>query len=267
MICALERYSIPGRGHLQCEPMSVSNDMPGRQPLVVTRSVIWGTALVLLVALGCVRLGIWQLDRLHQKQERNELLRERMALPPAGLTPVATDSSGLIFRRVVLTGAYDDERSIIIAGRSLRGVPGVHILTPMLLGGSAVLVNRGWMPSADAARVELDSIREPPPANLPALITPFPEDFGKPPADAGFHRVWYQMDGRRLREQFPYPVLPYIAQILPYAGQPRFPIRLHPPEMDEGPHLGYAIQWFSFASIAIIGWIAVLLRKRTAPKT
>jgi cytochrome oxidase assembly protein ShyY1 len=118
------------------------------------------------------------------------------------------------------------------------------------------------MPSADAARVELDSLRESSAQHIPALITPFPEDYGRVAPSDSFHRVWYQMDGERLRGQFPYPILPVVAQILPYAGQPRFPIRLKPPELDEGPHFGYAIQWFSFASIAIIGWTALLIKKR-----
>ena len=245
--------------------MNRSNHMPERTPLVITRGVIWGTAIVLVVALVCLRLGVWQLQRLEQKRTRNEATLIRMAQPPANLSALSTDSSGLIFRRVVLDGAYDDARTIIIAGRSLRGVPGVHVLTPMMLGGTAVLVNRGWMPSADAARIELDSIREPPPEDLAGLITPFPEDYGKPPVDRGFHRVWYQMDGRRLRAQFPYPVLPVVVQILPHKDQPQFPIRLKPPELDEGPHMGYAIQWFSFASIAVIGWIALLTKRKRDP--
>jgi surfeit locus 1 family protein len=242
--------------------MARSNDMPEKKPLVVTRGLIWGSLAVAVVALICVRLGIWQLQRLEEKRERNHATRQRMAQPPASLSALTSDSAGLIFRRVTLTGQYDDAHTIIIAGRSLRGVPGVHVLTPMRIGGSAVLVNRGWMPSADAARIELDSIIETPPENLQALVTPFPEDHGNPPADSGFHRTWYQMDGQRLRNQFPYPVMPFLAQILPHAGQPPFPIRLRPPEFDEGPHLGYAIQWFSFACIAIIGWTIVFMRSR-----
>jgi surfeit locus 1 family protein len=236
--------------------------MPKRQTLVVTRGVLWGSIVVTIVAFACIRLGIWQLQRLDQRRARNAATRERMREAPMQLMALSQDSGGMVFRRVTLTGHYDDARTIIIAGRSLRGVPGVHVLTPMRVGGAAVLVNRGWMPSADAARIEVDSIREPGPRGLNALITPFPEDFGRPPASEEFHRVWFQMDGARLRRQFPYPVLPVIAQILPHAGQPRYPVRLQPPEMDEGPHLGYAIQWFSFAIIAIVGWIAVLLRQK-----
>lgn len=239
-----------------------SRDVPEQRTLVVTRGAIWGSAIVLLVALICVRLGIWQLQRLEQRRERNAATMERMQLPATRLNAISNDSAGIIFRRVLITGPYDDAHTIIIAGRSLRGVPGVHVLTPMRVGGAAVLVNRGWMPSADAARIEVDSITEPAPLDLPALITPFPEDFGKPVTTGTFQRVWYQMNGDQLRRQFPYPVLPVVAQILPHADQPQFPIRLKAPEMDEGPHLGYAIQWFSFAAIAIIGWLLLLLKRK-----
>jgi surfeit locus 1 family protein len=239
--------------------------MPEKKALVVTRGMLWGSAVVVLVAVLCIRLGVWQLDRLQQRRARNDATQQRMRLPPAELTAVTNDSTGFIFRRVLVNGRFDDEHTIIIAGRSLRGVPGVHVLTPMRLGGAAVLVNRGWMPSADAARIEVDSITEPAVSNLPGLVTPFPEDYGEPKAADRFQRVWFQMNGERLRRQFPYPVLPVIVQILPQPGQPQFPIRLNAPELDEGPHLGYAIQWFSFAAIALIGWTALMLRKRTEP--
>ena len=239
-----------------------SKDMPKTSTLLVTRGVVWGTALVLVVALLCVRLGIWQLQRLEYKRNRNEGTRVRMAQPPAALTAISQDTSGLLFRRVVLDGGYDDPRTVIIAGRSLRGVPGVHVLTPMRIGGAAVLVNRGWMPSADAASIEVDSIREPPPQDLQALLTPFPADFGDPVQSDTFQHVWHLMDGRLLRGQFPYPVLPLVAQILPHPDQPLYPIRLKAPQLDEGPHLGYAVQWFSFAAIAIVGWLVLLITRR-----
>ena len=239
-----------------------SRDMPQPRPLVISRGILWGTLIVLLVAAVCVRLGFWQLERLEQRRARNAATIARMQLPPAELNSITDDTTGLIFRRVLLNGTFDDARTIIIAGRSLRGVPGVHVLTPMYVGGAAVLVNRGWMPSADAARIEADSIRETSVENLPALVTPFPEDFGNPTPTDTFVRVWYQMDGERLRRQFPYRVLPFVAQILPHPGQPQFPIRLKEPELDQGPHLGYAIQWFSFATIALIGWPVLLLKLR-----
>lgn len=235
------------------------------QPLVIKRSVLWGSIIVLIVALICLRLGFWQLDRLQQRRAHNAALESRMRMPPVQLGALISDSAGLVFRRVVLHGEFDDAHTVIIAGRSLRGVPGVHVLTPLRIGGTAVLVNRGWMPSADAARINVDRIREPGPRGLAALITPLPDSYGRGALPDTFQRVWYRMDGRHMIRQFPYPMLPFLAQILPYPNAPQYPIRLRPPEMDEGPHLGYAIQWFSFAIIAIIGWIALAFRSTRRP--
>lgn len=237
--------------------------MPEKKPVIITRGVFWGSVVVLLIALTCGRLGVWQLQRLDARRARNEGTIRRMKEPPIQLSAMMRDSAGLLLRRVILNGEYDDANTVIIAGRSLRGVPGVHVLTPMRIGGAAVLVNRGWMPSADAARIDVASIKEPSPRNLQALITAFPGDYGRGAPPDSFQRVWYRMDADKLRKQFAYPVLPVLVQILPHASQPKYPIRLKPPELDEGPHLGYAIQWFSFAAIAIIGWIALLLRGRS----
>jgi surfeit locus 1 family protein len=38
-------------------------------------------------------------------------------------------------------------------------------------------------------------------------------------------------------------------------------VHIPPPEQDNGPHLGYAIQWFSFALIFLVGWVTLMLRK------
>ena len=232
------------------------------QLLVVTRAGMWGSAIVLIVALACGRLGFWQLDRLQQKRDRNAATEQRMQEAPLQLSSLMSDTASLIFRRVALNGDYDDAHTVIVAGRSLRGVPGVHVLTPLLIGGTGVLVNRGWMPSADAARIEIDSIIEAGPRGLPGLITPLPDQYGRGALPDSFQRVWHRMDGQHLIRQFPYPVLPFVVQVLPHAGAPQYPVRLEPPILDEGPHLGYAIQWFSFAIIAIIGWFALLYRRR-----
>jgi cytochrome oxidase assembly protein ShyY1 len=41
-----------------------------------------------------------------------------------------------------------------------------------------------------------------------------------------------------------------------------FPNPLPPLDLSEGPHLSYAIQWFGFSTVALVGW-AVLLRRRS----
>src|SRR5690606_10260656 len=248
-------------------------------PLTLTRSGIIGTVLVLMVAAVCVRLAIWQLDRLGQRRERNAALEARPDGPPGTLTRPPGHPAGLPHPRPPPpgSGAVDDEPTIVLPARSYRGSPGVHVLTPLRLGGSGpgILVNRGWVPAADGATVPLDSLRTASAdTTVEGILLPFPGRSesrgaaGAPPADSVFRRVWYTLDEEQLRGQLPYALADVELQPLP-AERPaaRLPVPLPPPALDEGPHRGYAIQWFSFAASAIVGWIALLNRERRQQRT
>jgi len=192
-----------------------------------------------LVAAVCVRLGIWQLDRLAQRRARNAALAARLALPPLAVTR-STPADSARERRVQARGVYDFAHELTWPGRSFEGTPGVALITPLKLAdGSGVLVDRGWAPSPDAFHVDHTLYREPDTATVTGIALIPPRGRGDV-AVVGF--------------------LPFVIQDQapdPAAGLPR---RWPPPAFDNGPHLSYAIQWFSFALIALVG-TAVLIRK------
>jgi surfeit locus 1 family protein len=207
---------------------------------VQRRDVTLGV-LAILVATVCVLLGRWQLNRLAQRRARNSVLAARLALPPLPVRRDVTADSARQ-RRVVTHGVYDFSAERTWPGRSFQGTPGVALITPLhLADGSVVLVDRGWAPSPDAFHVDHALYREPDTATVTgiALIPPR----GRGDVDvAGF--------------------LPFVIQLEtpeppPDRGLPR---RWPLPAFDDGPHLSYAIQWFSFALIALVG-TAVLIRK------
>lgn len=263
----------PGTPSLVTDP---SPTAPART-LSLTPSGVLGTLVVLVVAAVCVRLGFWQLDRLDQRRQRNAALESRQAEEVVALVTAPLDTAGLIYRRAHVSGALDHDRSIVLAGRSLGGAPGVHLLTPLrFVDGSAVLVNRGWVASPDAATIPLDSLAPAGPITAEGLVLPLPGaagldtergDAGREPATPAFQRTWFRVDPVALRRQFPYAIASVEVRLLPDAGAPARPQRLPPPTIDDGPHLGYAIQWFSFAAIAIIGWAAMVLRRDTRRRT
>lgn len=243
--------------------MISSADAPRR----VTRAGVIASLALLAVVLACVRLGFWQLSRRAERLALNERIAARMQQPPLADAAALADTARSLYRMAEFQGEYDVARSIVLPGRSFNGVPGVHLLTPLRRGSRALLVNRGWVPAADGATIAPDSF---PITDRAArgLVLPFP---GRPQslapvrdavADSGFRRVWFTIDPAALRAQFPYELLPFTLQLLPAPDAPRYPHRLDPPPLDQGPHLSYAIQWFSFALIGIIGWLAVLRRGR-----
>ena len=194
-----------------------------------------------LVAAVCVRLGIWQVDRLGQRRARNAVWAARLALPPLELRgggAIPADSARQ--RRVVAHGVYDFAAERTWVGRSFQGTPGVALITPLRLAdGAAVLVDRGWAPSPDAFHVDHTLYREPDTATVTGIALIPPRGRGDVSV-AGF--------------------LPFVIELEtpdPAAGLPR---RWPLPALDNGPHLSYAIQWFSFALIALVG-TAVLIRR------
>ena len=244
-----------------------------RQPLSITPRGVVGTVLVLIVAAACVRLGFWQLERRTDRALLNAAVQDRMAERPIELAGAPRDTAGLLYRRVHVRGEPDANRAIILPGRLYRGAPGAHVVVPVLLsGGDAVLIDFGWAPAADAATVALDSMRLDAAIDDTALIIPFPgQERGarRPTADApagsdAFRRVWYAMDDRALRAQFPYELGAIQLQLLPGEPAQRLPVRQAAPALDPGPHLGYAIQWFSFAAIAITGWLVLVMKSTVA---
>ena len=192
-----------------------------------------------LVAGLCVAGGIWQLNRLAARRARNAALAARLALPPLRVqSDITADSARQ--RRVVAHGIYDFSAERTWPGRSFEGTPGVALVTPLRLsGGSAVLVDRGWVPSPDAFHVDHALYRELDTVTVTGIALIPPRGRGDV-AVVGF--------------------LPFVIQLetpTPARGLPR---RWPPSAFDNGPHLAYAVQWFSFALIALVG-TAVLIRK------
>ncbi|HEX8695837.1 MAG TPA: SURF1 family protein [Longimicrobium sp.] len=235
---------------------------------------VLGAAFILAMCALCVRLGFWQLDRLQQKRERNAALVSKMSLPPLALDAAAADSirrdpGRFVNRRVRAAGVYLPAGEVVLRGRVQDGRPGVHLVTPLAVGGTGavVYVNRGWVPSPDAATADPAPYAEPGARRVEGILqeVPVTRDGGAPAAArAGGATTYRRLDLETLRRLAPGSVLPLYLQQLPGADSARAapPVRLGAPALDEGPHLGYAIQWFSFAAIGVVGLAILLLRER-----
>lgn len=231
---------------------------------------------VLLVALVCVRLGLWQLDRLEQRREQNAQLLRAAAEPLLTLdaptaAEIARDPDAYRFRRVRVRGPLRAADDIVLRGRSHAGRPGVHLLAPLQIDGAdvTVLVNRGWLAAADGATVDPRPYGESGVVIVEGVVEPYPRARGEGvPVERAVdgYRVFTlaRLDLDAVQARSATPVLPFYVQQLPGPGVAEPPLRLPLPDPDEGPHLGYAVQWFSFAAIFLIGFVVVAVR-RTRP--
>jgi surfeit locus 1 family protein len=228
-----------------------------------------------LAALVCARLGFWQLSRLEARRAANRAVLAARDLPPVSLdeagSRTAFEAAPTADRRVEVTGRYDHAAEFVLRDQSEGGVPGVKVVTPLLPLGTdtGILVIRGYVPSPDAMTVELDSLREPGVHTVRgyAVLIPSTPDRGAPAERQG-RLTLRRLDRAAIEERLPYPIRRYAIAQAPDTGLPAWPRRLPPPALTDGPHLSYAVQWFSFAAMALIVGSAVGLkeRKRSAPR-
>jgi cytochrome oxidase assembly protein ShyY1 len=145
------------------------------------------------------------------------------------------------------TFAFADQRTE--PNKSLRGLPGVYVVTPLRFAdGTGVLVQRGFAPAPDGRTVDAAPLAE--------------------PESTAVEGVLLSATGRVLPESVAvgYPLLPLvIRRTVPAAGMPEGLAIAPLPSRDTGPHLSYAIQWFAFAAIALVGGILLARRGGSPP--
>lgn len=218
-------------------------------------------ALAVALAAICVRLGVWQVSRLHQRQARNALVRSRLDSAEVDISALPSDSTAR-FRRVRVTGIPDYEHQLIWAARIHNGSPGVNFLTPYRIPGrdSAVLVDRGWIYAPDGATVPEDRWRDTA-TTLTGFVELYPDVKGA--TFTSRPRIVSRLSYDIVAQSIPYPIAHrYVAMIGDSVMAPDRIARLTLPPLDEGPHFSYAIQWFSFALVALIGAGLVVSRSR-----
>ncbi len=222
------------------------------------------TLFAIAVVAVCARLGIWQLDRLEERRMFNDRFAAGLATAPAPLEDLLAGDDALSYRRAIATGRYDTDHEVVLYGRSLDGRPGNHVLTPLVLAdGRAVIVDRGWVPS------EMDEppvAAAAPPSGVVDVEGPlFPTDEGGAGSiQPGEDRVTTvrTVDIEAIGRDVPYGLVRWYLQLQTQSSAAaELPVPAPLPALTEGPHLGYAFQWFVFAAITAIGYVILVRRE------
>jgi surfeit locus 1 family protein len=233
---------------------------------VTVRSVL--TALLVgAVAAVCVRLGFWQISRLHEKQALNAAMDRALAMPPLELSELGGAPDSVVGRRVAVRGTFDEARQVLLSARTYNGSPGVHVVTPLVVGAHAVLVDRGWLPADDAATARPQRYLEPGEREVVGIAEAIAHGAGGLAsrvieADSVRLISARRLDFDSLSAAFPYALAGFAVRQLPGPGVPAEPVRTPPKHFDETMHVSYAVQWFLFATILVVGSIALAWSRR-----
>lgn len=230
--------------------------------------------LAVVAASVCVRLGIWQLDRLAQRRRQNALIRARTAAPSVDVRELrGVDTTQSHWRRVSIRGVADYDAELLHATRSQNGSPGVYLLTPVrpldnAWGDTAILMLRGYIAAPDGRTIDFASAREADTVAFDALVTSFP-----PPRPGNVRmpsaaRAVRFLDHDTLSAMMKRPLAPFVLLVLgdTVVRDVSKPTRIPPPSLGEGPHESYAYQWFGFAAVFLCGFAAFVItdRRRTS---
>jgi surfeit locus 1 family protein len=256
------------------EAVQPSSALTKQQPVILrmfSRRWILATFLVIAAMAVMVRLGIWQLDRLEQRRAFNARVLAQVNQPPLLLTDQAlnADLAGMEYRPVIVEGEYDHSQEVALRNQAWNDQIGVHLLTPLKIAGSdrAVLVDRGWVPVQDFNSHDWSQYTEPGKVRVQGVIrdSSSKPDFGKRNDPPGRLDIWNFANVGRIAEQVSYPLLPIYIQQAPDPAWTGLPHRSQPElDLTEGPHLGYAFQWFTFAAILGLGYPFFIRRQEKA---
>jgi surfeit locus 1 family protein len=215
-------------------------------------------ALVILMSY----LAFWQLSRLDQKKSFNATLTAHSTAPVLKVEDiVSTDIEAIEWRRVELGGSYLTDKIVTVINRSQNGAAGYDVLVPFrTTTNQTFLVNKGFMQLS----MPLPTLR-----TTPLTVLGYIRDtqsrgtLGAIDSTDAAVREFQRFDIPLISERLGVDTPPLFVQLrneLP-APTEQWPAPVSLPELNEGTHLSYAVQWFFFALTALVAWVFVVRRK------
>jgi len=212
--------------------------------------------LCLTAIVGMISLGLWQLQRLDEKQAFNSRVAEHTNADVVSLDGLLLDGPAdeLSYRRVTASGKYLTAPQFEVVNVSQDGSTGRDVVNALQMAdGSLIIVNRGFIP----AGVPVPA----PPSGEVQILARLKEGqvagTGQQTDDGAQELTEIRrVDLGALGQQFDQPLAPLYLDLLESA--PAEPSDVAPiafPDLSEGPHLGYAVQWAIFSISVAVGWV------------
>ncbi|AKJ69237.1 hypothetical protein PATSB16_35050 [Pandoraea thiooxydans] len=233
-------------------------------------------AVFLGIALTC-GLGVWQLQRAHERLARQARIDQWADAAPIQVGRAPLSLSAVAYHRVRVVGRFLPERAVYLDNRPHNGLPGFYVVMPLEIDGSGapryVLVNRGWLPRdlrdrtaimpypTPVGLVEVEGIARANPSRA------FELGNGSPPGAA----IRQNLDVAAYEKETGLTLQPFV--IMQTSPLNDHLIRDWPkPTMDVARNYGYAAQWFGLALVLLLMSLRMAYKRgraviRSAEKT
>jgi surfeit locus 1 family protein len=221
------------------------------------------TAAAIVFIAITVSLGNWQIRRAEEKEAAQARFDELASEAPVNLSNALVAPETLTYRRASVRGEYVDRYTILLDNKVYRGRVGYHVVSPLRIAGGdvCVLVDRGWV-AAGATRAELPHVGAPSGEQRVEGIAVAPSSrYFELAPEVLQGPVWENLVLERYRAWSGLVLQPVVIQQTNDAhdGLIREWGR---PDTGVDRHRGYALQWFSFAILAFVLYIALNLKRR-----
>ena len=224
--------------------------------LASRRWVVLALVVVGLVYLAWV-LGQWQFHRLDDRRERNGIVERNEATAPAPVESVLAAgrpvSEAHQWRLVTATGTYAPEETVIVRYRTRDGEAGVDVVVPLVTAdGTSLLVDRGWLATDNRGISEID-VPAPPsgPVRVEGYVRQDATGSSAEVTDRSTRAISSETIGAALERRV-YGGFVDLRSEDPPAGDPLEAADL--PDLGEGPHFFYGLQWWFFGLLAVVGF-------------
>jgi len=234
------------------------------------RLIAFGLFTICAITL-CIRLGIWQLHRLSERRGKNAMVWERGKAAPLPMAAVRNpDTAATHWRRVIVHGVPDYAAEVVQTSRSQSWAPGVYLLTPVRplepgWGDTAILVLRGYLYAPNGRTADFVKAQEGDTLTVETLVTTFPPTGVGAVQSPTSPRAVRFLNRDTLSAMMQRPLAPVVLLALgdTVTRDVTRPARVPTPPLGDGPHLSYALQWFGFAIVFLVGFLAFAFAGRT----
>ena len=221
--------------------------------MVKERFAFLKTLIALLLVLLCLWAAQWQYHRGVDRHARNSLIVEQSRLPEVGLSELTGNIDSFEWRKITIQGSFDDENQILLRNRYSEGVYGFEQLTLFEFDARKIWVDRGWIKAGSNATIppQLQRTNE----NIVNITGRLRLDSSLPQgkffavSNNAQRDLVSQLDARKgiQTEDF------YVDLISVSDASMNPDVAVELPELSDGPHMAYALQWIFFAALTIYG--------------